>query len=81
MSPYERDLTASTEPHTVAYGDIYRAAAPVLEPIAESADRWRGYAAAINAAFPVDPVADAALDALMAKHSNHAMRPLARRAP
>lgn len=73
MSPYGHDLTASMEPHAVVYGDTL--------PIAESADRWRTHAAAINAAFSVDPVADAALDALMAKHSNHATRPLPRRVP
>ena len=48
---------------------------------AENLAKWRAYAAEINAAFAVDPVADAALDALMAKHSNHATRPITRRTP
>lgn len=48
-------------------------------PIAESADRWRAHAAAINAAFPVDPDADAAIEALMVKQTNHATRPLTKK--
>jgi hypothetical protein len=55
----------------------------IEDPVAAALQRlapYGDYARAINRAFPGDAEADAAFDLWAATRTNHAMRPLARRA-
>lgn len=48
---------------------------------ADNVTAWHDYAAAVHRALPVDPEADATVEALMVKHANHATRPIRPRVP